>query len=94
VLSEAAALAAAANYLSETSGDGADSIRIYPEGAFVIDGVLVVPWNSRALLDDGDLDAELGGNPDIGVDLATGQCRYLDLMESFEYERRRNAGES
>jgi len=89
MLSEAEALALAARYLAEEAGDESDSIRINPPAAFVVDGLLVVPWNSKALLDDGDEWAQLGGNPDIAVDLATGQCRYLDLLESFEYRRRR-----
>ncbi|WP_027345928.1 YrhB domain-containing protein [Hamadaea tsunoensis] len=91
MLSTGAALEQAERYLADTTeGDG--SVRVYHEGAFRIDGELIVSWNSKALLDDGDEEAELAGNADIAVNLATGRCRYVDLDESFEF-RRRSQGE-
>jgi hypothetical protein len=88
MLSEDEGLALAASYLAEEAGDESDSVRIDPPGAYVVDGLLIVHWNSKEFLDDGDEWAQLGGNPPIAVDLTTGQCRYLDFLESFEYERR------
>lgn len=88
MLSVNEALAAAARYLAETTEDD-ESIRIDAERAFAVDGTLIVPWNSKAALDDGDIEAELSG-VDIGVDLSTGHCRDLDLMENIEFWRRRN----
>ncbi|MER7272843.1 hypothetical protein ABT369_00155 [Dactylosporangium sp. NPDC000244] len=56
-----------------------------PEIAFVDGSVLIVPWNSVAALDEGDELAELGGNMPIRVDLATGQCSWLNVDEVGDY---------
>ncbi|GAB3840254.1 hypothetical protein GCM10027610_047570 [Dactylosporangium cerinum] len=65
-----------------------EPVRIAPEHAFTVGRELIVPWNSIALLDHGDQEAELGGNASISVDLDTHECRYLDLMEEFAYRER------
>ncbi|MET7423829.1 hypothetical protein [Dactylosporangium sp. NPDC005555] len=58
------------------------------DSAFPENGFLLVPWNSVALVDHGDQDAELAGNPPIRVDLRTGKCEYIDLLEAFDYMSR------
>lgn len=56
--------------------------------AFIEDGVLLVPWNSVAVVDHGIESAELAGNLPIRVDLETGACEYIDLLEMFDYMSR------
>ncbi|MET7396600.1 YrhB domain-containing protein [Dactylosporangium sp. NPDC005572] len=92
-LDEQEAAAAAAAFLAEEyrqwlrPGEPMP-VRTQPERAFRDGRRYVVPYNSIDLLDHGDLDAELGGNAPILVDLDTGECRHIDLNETFAYRDR------
>jgi hypothetical protein len=89
MLNQEAAAAIAAAYLEEeTRNSPGSEVRTAPEFGFVDGGRYIVPYNSVDLLDHGDLEAELGGNSPILVDLKTGECRFLEFDEVMEYRRR------
>ncbi|WP_433615498.1 hypothetical protein ACQP2P_11770 [Dactylosporangium sp. CA-139114] len=90
MLDHEAALSVAAAFLEEHYRDypSADPVRTVPESAVVDGSGLLVPWNSVAALDDGDVAEELGGNMPIRVGLATGRCRFLHVDEVGDYLRR------
>ncbi|GAA3244275.1 hypothetical protein ACFO1B_31940 [Dactylosporangium siamense] len=74
--------------LEDPPGFVPEPVRVQPEAAFADGRRIIVPYNSIALLDHGDLEAELGGNAPIMVDLDTHECRYIDLGETFAYRER------
>ncbi|WP_385626063.1 YrhB domain-containing protein [Streptomyces sp. P8-A8] len=73
----------AATTLLAQSGEGWDpeTMRIVHERVRIEDGHAVVPYNSRAFLDEGRKGAWLLGNPPVLVDLATGACRFMTIDE-------------
>jgi hypothetical protein len=90
MLDRAEALKAAADFLERESREWIPShpVRTMPDRAVTDGPVLIVPYNSVALLDHGDKDAELAGNMPIRVDLITGECRQLDIIEVVGYWNR------
>jgi hypothetical protein len=90
LLDDRAAAAAAAAFLDEyhrqlPNSDSHQEVRVAPELGFKDGRLLIVPWNSVALLDHDDEDAELGGNTSIVVDLETGECRFMSVAEELDY---------
>jgi hypothetical protein len=86
MLNRAEALARAAKYLDDRRVSWKTTrVRLMPEIAFEHDGVLIVPFNSIAFLDEGNENSALGGNMPIRVDLISGQCDSISLMDLVRY---------
>lgn len=84
MLSMKEALDAAAVFLAQ-DGESWDpqTMRIAQERAFIEDGHAVVTYNSRTFLDEGQKGAWLLGNLPVRVDLATGACQYMTILEAL-----------
>ncbi|MFI5911661.1 hypothetical protein [Dactylosporangium sp. NPDC051541] len=90
MLDRAEALKIAAAFLERDAQEWTTKheVRTIPDSAFTDGPFLIVPYNSVALLDHGDRSAQLAGNAPIRVDLATGECDLLDVIEVIGYRKR------
>lgn len=93
MLSMRQALDVAVAFLTE-DGEAWDpqTMRIEPEHAFIEEGKAVVPYNSRAFLDEGKKGAWLLGNLPVLVNLDTSVCRYMTIDEVLASPGLSNAG--
>ncbi|MFC8307040.1 hypothetical protein ACFUMJ_01775 [Streptomyces olivaceus] len=84
-LNKADALLAAQRFLEGRSRSFGQPVRIVESKVVVTEDALIAPYNSVAAL-EGDVTRKLGGNMPVHVDLTSGACRFLTLLEALEYE--------
>lgn len=86
MLDQEAALRCSADFLAACSILwSASNVRLIAESAFIDGGHLVVAYNTIAFLDDGEEGAELGGNMPIRVDLESGECQFISMIDFLDY---------
>jgi hypothetical protein len=78
------ALIRARNFLAAESRSWETPVAVLDEAVFVHNGRLIAPFNSVAYI-EGQKDKQLGGNLPVEVSLKTGECRFIELDEAFEY---------
>jgi hypothetical protein len=74
--------------LPEPDRHSRSKVRTAPERGFKDGPFFVIPFNSVDFLDHGDIEAELGGNSPVMVDLETRVCRFMKFDEEWEYRGR------
>ncbi|MCT9094049.1 hypothetical protein N4G70_35120 [Streptomyces sp. ASQP_92] len=79
----------AARFLAERSQAWLSSkVRIIVEDCFIDADRLLAPYDRIEFLDEGDEDAQLGGNLPIRVDLKTGECSFVTWEELDDFMER------
>ncbi|MFE2910834.1 hypothetical protein [Kitasatospora indigofera] len=85
-MDQTAALNLADSYLKTRSLDwDAPPVRLIRESSFIDGKFLIVQFNSIAFLDRGEIGEMLGGNMPIRVDLNSGNCELIKMVDLIDY---------
>ncbi|GAA1153040.1 hypothetical protein GCM10009664_21250 [Kitasatospora gansuensis] len=89
-LDRSSALQLGAEFLAEDvkTWTHPSEVRIIPEASFGDANLLIIPYDTTEFLDRGISSASLMGNLPISVNLETGECDFIDMLEVLEYINR------